>query len=542
MSETVADTLTRLQAFCLEQNPNADIAPGTVLNELVLKLAATLQNPIYNDILALDQGNSVKTALESITPTNTAIIDEVASNFLTTRSQGQISTGVLQVTVSIGNRGYVVKSGSTFVQPSLGLQYVTTQDYTFGNLSTNLPLYSNNGVFYFLLPVQAAAAGSQYQVSSGTAFSVVAPTSISNLVSIAAYGSFTTGLPVQSDQQLIAGMKGNLTNISLTSARAIAATLSSDFPAFQTLSAVGANDIEMLRSKRNAFGVSTFGKADVYVRTSLASETTTVTKTGTKISNATTSSPAIWQVSMAATDVPAFYRVVSVLPTPTGTQAVGGTLVVNSTTFGYDPDQFTHNNEVGQELDARFSSYQTAVINFQYAELPTLTVGSTANFDITVSYQPNIRDIQSMFQDPSSRPLCGDYLIKAALPCYVSMNITIVRNSITDTAASIGISKMQQDIFTYVNTIPFGQSLNISKIIDICHNYPIKRVDLPLLVNGQIYTTTGSSINISSTDDLTIPVNVAEGVSPNTTLYFIDYFTQAANGTTSTTNIGINLV
>jgi hypothetical protein len=243
---------------------------------------------------------------------------------------------------------------------------------------------------------------------------------------------------------------------------------------------------------------------------------------------------------MSATDAPGFYRVNSIIPTPVPGVVVGGTLPVTSIQFGYSPNQFSSNNEVTSAIDARFSSYQTAVVNFSYSETPIVAVGATASFDITVSYLPNIRDIQQLFQAPATRPLCGDYLVRAALPCYVSMNITLYRNSITDTAASIGTAQLTQDIFNYVNSLPFGQTLNVSKIVALCEKYSIQRVDLPLIVNGQIYTLNGNTINISSSDDLQIPVNYAEGVSPNTTLFFVDYFNN--NSTNSILNIGINLV
>jgi hypothetical protein len=122
----------------------------------------------------------------------------------------------------------------------------------------------------------------------------------------------------------------------------------------------------------------------------------------------------------------------------------------------------------------------------------------------------------------------------------VSLNLALFKINPTDTEASINIPQMKQDIFNYVNTIPFGESLYASKIVEICHNYPIKRVDLPISMSGLIYGVDGSTQLISNSDVLTIPTNLTAGVTPKTTAYFIDYVGQNLSGN-SVDNIGISL-
>jgi len=539
MSETIQDTQTRLAAFILENNPNADVGPGTVLSELVVKLAATAQNGIYNDVQALEAVSAVQTALASTVPTYTIpLIDNIASNFLTTRYQGKVSGGILKVTVAAGNRGYTIPSGTLFVQPTINLQYQTSQTYTVvtgtPGSSTELPLLTDGTTFYFLLPVSATAAGSQYQVSSGASFSVVGTSNLSNIVSIVSYGAFTSGLPQDSDQVLLAKMQTNITNLSLTSSKAIAATILQAFPDFQSLSSVGANDAEMMRSKRNFCGVSTFGKADIYVRTSVGVEQVVIQETATKVS------AGVWQLNIGATDAPGFYQITSLLPTPVNNTTVMGTLPIKSITFGYSQDQFPTNNEIDNATDARFSCYQTATVQFAYSEVPSVAPGATASMDVAVNYMPNLSAIQTMFQAEPTRILCGDYLVRGAIPCFVSLNLALFKINPTDTEASINIPQMKQDIFNYVNTIPFGESLYASKIVEICHNYPIKRVDLPISMSGLIYGVDGSTQLISNSDVLTIPTNLTAGVTPKTTAYFIDYVGQNLSGN-SVDNIGISL-
>ena len=146
-------------------------------------------------------------------------------------------------------------------------------------------------------------------------------------------------------------------------------------------------------------------------------------------------------------------------------------------------------------------------------------------------------DIQNIFLSSTERIICADYLVKSALPCYVSMRLKLHRknNSIT-----LPIESIKQDIFNYVNSIPFGESLYVSHIIDICHKYDVKYVELPLVVNGEIYTNAGTTISISDSDILAIPTKLSSGVSSKTTAFFIDYFSlQTPNKLTD--SIGIDV-
>ena len=150
---------------------------------------------------------------------------------------------------------------------------------------------------------------------------------------------------------------------------------------------------------------------------------------------------------------------------------------------------------------------------------------------------PSIKDIQQVFLNDTTRIACADYLVKAVLPCFVNFNITLVKatpSSVVDTAS------LKQDIFKYVNSIPFGENLYISEIVKICHNYPIKQVNLPITLSGSILANDGSTVTITGNNELQIPTNLSLGISPNTTMFFIDYFTNS--GGVIDDNIGITLI
>lgn len=526
MAETIDQTQTRLEAFVVENFPAADIAPGSVISELVIKLAASLSNEISNQIETASQQKAVVSVIDSAVSTYSPIMDEIASNYNTTRNSGSKSTGKVKMSVSV-SRSYIVPTGFRLYQPALDLYYVTTQDYAVRVTpsSSELQLFNQNGVYYFILPVEAELVGSVSQVSNLTPFQLASNQTMDDFVGAAAYGSFSSGLAEETDQDLITRFKVGLSNKSFHTPVSILSNLQGRFPGVQTLSCVGAGDAEFTRTKNNILGISTFGGADVYVRSSIGLETTNFTASATKLSTGK------WQMSLGADQYPGFYKVVTLRPLTT--DDVIGSLVITSQTFGYSVPDTGRVNEVSSATEARFSKYQTATILFDYDETPGVAVNATQDFDVTISRQPSIDDMQALFLDDSNRLVCADYMVKAVLPCFVSMSMRIVRKNPTDV---IPTESIKQDIFNYVNTIPFGESLYASKIIDIVHNYSIKQVDLPIVLNGSILTNNTTVLTLTNGDLLTIPESISNGVSKNTTMFFLDYYEG------STDNIGIEVV
>ena len=540
MAETITDTLTRLTAFIEQNFSEVETGPGSVISELLLKLAAQLHNEQYNTITSLSQGASIKAVLEAgDTPTYSPIIDLIASNYNTTRSLGVKVTGRIKVTVSEAV-GYTFRTGLTFVQPSLELNYTLTSDVRISLTPVaslgELQLYSDNGLYYFILPVVAEQEGEAYQLSSGTTFDVSSQSYVTNFVKAEAYGNFASGKSPESDKELVANIKYRLGNSRLATAGGIANRFSSLFPGFQTLSICGANDAEMMRSKRNALGISTFGKADVYVRSSLGPETLEIVKTAVKTAANT------WQVTLNNTDIPGFYEIKSIVPASANLNLGGTLILVGSVSYSTTFYSNTRNNEISINADSRFTKYQSAVATFTYEEFPSLSIGAKAEFKISATYQPNILEMQDLLLQDDERLACADYLVKAAVPCMVSLNLNLVKKRPTDTYTSLNLQNLKKDIFTYVNSIPFGGELHASNIVDICHNYDIKRVDLPVTMTGQIVCPDGGPpIELTDTDVLTIPIELSRGVSPKTTLYFIDYYKVVSGETTPQDNIGLNI-
>jgi hypothetical protein len=538
MSELVQATADRLTAFISENYSNADTAPGSVISELVIKLAATLQNNQYNKITTLSQGSAISQALSSSVDTYSPVIDLIASNYNTARNKGTYSKGKIQVRVSsTGN--YSISSIIQFIQPTLHLIYQVDQAYRIALIPNTaageLQLYQDSIGYYFILPVTATEVGYSSQVSSGTTFSITSTgASITNFVSAQAYGNFTSALPEQTDKDLIASFKNTLGSTRFESPAGIQNRLADIYPTFQTLSVCGANNIEMTRSKNNAMGISTFGMADVYIRNCIGAETYSASVVGKKIGDKT------WVLNLDNSYCAGFYRVFSIVPDTA--QLTGGTFPITNVVYGYRSFETGINNVINNYKDARFTKYQTATVTFKYDESPGLAVGSTLNFIVSAYYQPNIGEIQDLVSSSAERLACADYLIKATLPCFVELELTLAKDNPNDTYTSLNINNLKQDLFTYINTIPFGETVHASKIVTICHNYNISRVELPITMTGNILCNDGSSLKITGGDYLEIPTDISLGVSPKTTQFFINYYDTSTGGTNVVDNIGITLI
>jgi len=533
MAETTYNTAERLTAFIAQNYTDIETGPGSVISELLIKLAAAIQNEQYNTIQTLNQGSTIKQITDSAETTYSPLMDLIASNYNTERSSGVKVRGKLKVTVSAAD-DYLFRKGYQFVQPLLNLTYTIPANIRFSmnpsRVTTEKQMYADTAGYYFLLDVEASAEGPEYQVASGTRFTLPPKFFITNLVSIEAYGNFSSGAAKENDKQLVAKIKNNLGNSRFESEAGIFKQFSSTFSGFKTLSICGANDPELTRAKQNALGISTFGKADVYVRSSLGPETVTITKTGKRVADG------LWELDIANDDAPGFYYVKSIIPLTTEADLTG-TLVVVDTHYGTGYYPFQRHNELNNDDEARFTKYQTARLRFKY----TNNSLDKMDFVLQLVVQPNILEMQDMLLLDSQRLACADYLVKAVVPCFVSLEINLIKKRTSDTYTSLNLQKLKKDIFSYVNSIPFGEELQASSIIDICHNYDIKRVDLPIKMSGNVFCSDGTIIPLADSAVLTIPENLAKGVTKKTTLYFIDYYRFEAGVVQPIDNIALSI-
>jgi len=571
--ETIANTQARLEAFIREYcaqpsiNLSVDLSPGSVLSELLIKLSTQLHNQLKADAEAAASVTSIQAALNATTDTYSEAVDAIASNFNVTRDLGVTVEGRVKIQVTT-SRVYYVGNNFQLVHPSSGAVYGVTRSYRADPTATSdsassgvLRLYKEATGYYFLLPVKSADSKSNISAPHNSALILnAANTSLEGFIAARAFGNFSSGRPVETDRQLIARFQGGLSTKGLLSPQSMQALLPEVFPTLFTqgsdrkavLSVVGANDPELNRGRSLAFGIPSFGLADVYIRTARSIKVDTFTATARFQSYTPPGgSPSNTWVVVLDSSVPGFptwfYDVVSLHFVDVN--GVTQTTAVDSIAFSADAtaaNQLAGGNAVTSADVARFSKYQVCTLS---TTLTDAVAGSpvagttTTEVQVTVSYMPSIGEIQDFFLQSANRILAADYLVKAVIPCTLSTQLLLDK---AGQAVSDEVTKqsIRQAICDYVNALPFGEEVAVSRIVDICHNYNVRRVDLPVTLNGTILLPSASStvkfVPTLTNDTMSIPYDplfLSYGMSAKTTMFFIDY--NDVNGA-DTINISMN--
>jgi len=530
---TAEEIKLELEEFISGLAPDVDLAPGSAVSELVVKLSASVQAQMRDEIAPLDAVGSVQEALDSEEDTQTETIDQIASNYNTYRGVGVKSAGKIRMSFD-SDAPRTIPEGTIFNQPTLNLNFITTERFVASTTpgETGILLFeSSPGVWSTIFSVEAELVGSGYQLADQT---VLVPTTLfSGLVTTTAYGNFTSGVADETDKELIGRFRTGLSNKGLLSPQSILAKLRDEEGLVVDVSVVGANDAESKRANNTALGISSFGVADVYVRSTNGIETKTFTKTASF-------SGTSWTMSIDRDDAPGFYRIASI---QRADQNTSGSLVVSSVVYSPSVSDLDRYNILPAPQDVRYSRYQSAVVEFSDTNSDGEeigTEGATGEFEVTVSYQPGVDTIQDIFMIDTSRVACADYLVKAAIPCLVSVENLAIRPVFPD----FDTTELKQAIFNYINGLTFGDTLYASNIIDICHNFDIKYVDLPLTLRGLISPPGGEeTIELVSSDSLAIPNRPDLLVTPNTTTFFSELFVPDSEGVTAgNESISISLI
>ena len=526
--ETIIQTAERIAAFIKEKHPKADLAPGSALNELIVKLSASAQNEIYNRLETLDSSNAVSKAISATEEQFSPVIDEIASNYNATRGAAGIAGGTVRVFVT-SSSSFNIPAGLSFIYSDLELRYKTTIAYTISTAGTAPNLKPVSGVttlYYFDLVVAAEAGGAGYNLPHGTAVELDSSGGIKNLSSVVVWGGITGGFNLESDQALIARFKLGLATRPLVSSNSINAVLTSN-PAFSGMRdtvVFGPNDPELQRNKFNLFGIASLGMVDVYPRTSSSIYTTPIDSLVGQATAVGTGAYREYKIECTKDNTPpGFYDVVSVL---TDNNQLGN--LQHNVVYGFSEEgPTTDNNFVPNATIARFSIRQTAdiLVKVPIALVPLNTDGDPAPIDfiVTFAHLPYIKEIQNLFLSSADRIACADYFVKAIVPCLVSVKVTLTRKY---PFQEIPVAMIKKDIFNYITSLSINEPLKASKIIDICHNYNVAQVSLPIHLEGVIVPPTinhNDRIVINSEDQLIVPTQLDVGVSPRNTAFFASY-------------------
>jgi hypothetical protein len=391
-----------------------------------------------------------------------------------------------------------------------GVTYQPTRTYAGRTSSGNVVgpgdvLIQAAGANYsFAVSVLATAVGAAGNVKAGaTATLNLSPP---QFVKAYATADFTGGQDAETNAHLMTRQQSGLGAKAWGNRVTADAQIRNQFPSVTATSTVGFGDPEMLRDTHAVWPGHTGGRADVYARSSPTWVGVALAKTATLISVSGTQGT--WQVTIARDDAPGYYEVDRVLlPSSDPTQA-GFPASSDVRSYDLTPDA-THSYfpDVTSSLESSYSRYQTAIVQFvdTVTNASALTPGvSTAAYTVICRTMPLIGQVQDFLGQRPNRPPMGDVLVRAAVPCYTTVSLTL--NVLTGTVVSV--PAVAAAIAAAVNATGFVGSVAGSLIFQVVHN---------LLGAGLV-----SVSNLSLTGRIRRPDGVSLYLNGTTSLAFVD--------------------
>ncbi len=500
--------------------PSMDLVEGRVLRDLLIRPAALFHVLNQTDIEQLRQSMSLAAIEANPELADPDTVDAVLSNFLVTRNPGTKATGLITIILS-DLLTTPVSEGTVFT--ANGLNFVTTaayvgvtsQDAVVGE-EQRLISQRTDGTYGFTVPVEAEDVGAEYQIRRNTRFSSVP--AIPGVVDLVAAQDFSGGTDTETNQELVDRFKAGISPKVLSGRVQIEGFIRELLPTLEAISQVGYGDAEMLRDRHNIFAISHGGKADLWLRTAYP-VSLTLEKEAVLIDPA----EKLWQITLDRDDAPGFYTIDAVLPL--GVPTDENTLEITGETRGLDLSQEGSEfvPEIEGLIEGAYSRYQTGIVQFKDPDTDSaLLAGATQNYQIFVLTPPSIKTVQDAVNQRSARNPQADYLVRAAVPAFVSLSLTV---QYRDGSAAPSADDIREEVAKRINALGFvpGQ-LPASVIHDAVHNVAGADVIVvsPLDLIVQLRKPDGSVLMIRDADGVPVPYLPMEGVSNRTVNFYVD--------------------
>jgi len=514
-----------LKEFVDANMGNIDVSKGSVFYDLMIRPDAMFKQLTNLNINRWRRSSSLLEISKDPELADDGVVDAVLSNFGITRRVGTYSVGSVAIYLS-SNTTTVIPAGSVFASGTL----LFTADRTYvgvpsSDLVTNttdrLITDAGNGLYSFTISVIAADTGANFQISRGECLTLQTPPT--NYVTSKASADFTSAADEESNADLLSRLETGISGKTTASRKHIRALVRDAYPNVKHGSVVGFGDPEMHRDKTNVFNISYGGKSDIYLQTDNRPINTVVRKTAT-LMNASTSK---WQMFFNRDEFAGVYKITSIKPAGSSNE---GSLSITSDVRDIDLSPFTSDEDafipaVESYTQAAFSRYQTATIEFSD---PTTDASSmeilttTQEYDVELLTLPDIADIQdNLISDFWTSSHRYDDLVRAPIPCLVSLSITIKAPQGTE----VNQGSIRSAVADRINGMDFSDKLSSSVIADVVHGLidTDGYITMPIDMLGELIDPAdGSSVIFRSGTQLDITTDYTKSISNKTTMFFID--------------------
>ena len=482
-----------------ESYPEISLAKGSPASQLIVNLAALGYAAIKEQFDILSSSQSLYEIAENLDELeDTSLIDSLLSNWKLTRIAGTKATG------------YVILY---FTEPSLAdfsildtEEFIYDIDYSFypvmgytvgltlGDVSGELKLYEYSGSEYYsycIVPLIADVIGSVYNVEKDSEFD-------SGFDNGIAYADFSGGADLESVSSVMTRLDSSVSKRDLTTKRGIISTLEEEYTSINQIVPIGLGDRELHRANNNHFGTMLGNYVDVYCKTSETPLLKNITVAVDAVSND-------FYLTLTNEGIP-FYRVESIV------LASNPSVVASGYTYDFDYE-ISFNDLKNLAVNARFTKYEKVKITM--SDLGYNFKG--LDVVVTLSYPPDIADIQSYCNLDANRPASYDVLVKSMVPCFVTCEIypTVVTGYTTTSTVELGV-------YNYINTLPPGSKLTKAGIITVVESYTgYSLTEQDITLTGSVFFDSVFSVELADAAVLEIPDSYAYGFSENNACFQI---------------------
>jgi hypothetical protein len=520
-SAEVDQVLDRLAAQLQELNPALDLKRG-VFRDTVAYYHAVLETAIRTNLERYQSARSLQQIEADPTLADDTVVNEVLSNWGVTRNSGTKAAGSVTIELSAA-RSITVPQGSVF--EANGLQYRATATFI-ARINAGQVVTENdrqvvalsNGNWAFTIDVEAAEVGLDYKLNAGDL--IVPNSSLVSYVTSYATSTFTDGTNTETNAELLNELQLGISAKTLSNRTNMRAWLRSvvAFEGVTNQSIVGYGDPEMLRDQHTIFPISFGGRVDWYVRGQSALQRSTFQISATLMSIEDSSST--WQFSISRDMFPGFYEVSRIRRV--ADSALNSGFEITADVRGNDLTADGFLPDIQTVAEGAYTAFQTATIQFADTVTDTslLNPGDTAEYVCEVTGVPLIAELQSEVSSRDIRSYAADALIKAPVPCFVQLTLTINKTAGDPSPNLDGIKAALVDA---VNKVGFIGRLDGSLLTDIVHNFITDDTSVTDLdIFGRVRRPDGSIQYVRATDSLVIPDQPARMVTAKTVQFFTE--------------------
>jgi hypothetical protein len=512
----VDQLVDELAARIAEENPNVQVRHG-VLRSLVIRFAAA---GIAGVKLRIDQylaARSLLVANADPAAADAATIDNIVANFNWVRRPAANARGSVTVIVDAA-RSVTIAAGALFdiggvVFEAESVVQAKPEEELVDAETDQVLTPTSDGNWAFSVPVVAAVAGASGLVRRDTLATPGSPPL--GYVNAYAAADFAVGADQETTGELLERVKLGVTSKTPGHRLGLAAviTANSGFSDVQAVSTISGGDIEMLRSRHGLFPIAGGGRTDVYVRTQLrllgGAQSVVCRLLSKDAANRST-----WTCSLEPSIAAGLYEI-------QGFRTTGG-----QTVFPALSETRSWNHAAEQDVQSRvegdFSALQTLTLTFQDSQTATaaLTLGDEASYELLFTGVPKIAALQTLLDDRDIRPYGSDVLVRAPVPCFLSVIVSIRKRV---TYRNLDEAAVRSAVADAVNRVGFVGAVYAGQIIAAAQTvFTDIAVVSGLDLRGRILAPGGAEYTLRDPFVLAVPDRPDKCVTARTVQFFLD--------------------